>query len=779
MEQIYVVMIVVCLLVLTGMTFHVQTSSIFDSTSKRRFALAFAGIGIAAAAEMLGYFIDGCLLPPAFHTVITLTEFCLTPTLSVLLSIACGIRKHAFPVGLIMLVHGIIEIISAPFGKIFYIDASGLYHRGEWYNIYIVAYILSFGYLFWTFFLLSKRFQNRDISTLFWGGMAVLAGLIPSIVDGSIKTAFLGLTLLSLVFYIYYEGLTQQDLSAELAEQYNHIRTMQEKMIIGIADVIESRDNSTGTHIKNTADYVERLSKKALEKGLYPDIIDRHFVEMVTLAAPMHDVGKIAVPDSILKKPGPLTDEEFEVMKTHAATGGQMIHQILEGVTDEDYTKIAFDVANYHHEKWDGSGYPDHLAGENIPLSARIMALADVYDALTMERVYKKAFSKEKALSIISENIGKHFDPLLGPLFVEMMRDESISENTDTLPLTETNEKTKENKKQWSHKIRIRAAVIAVIPITLLLAGFYEIFITPLWDRAETTAEPCATEWMSSLDDDILLSDIRIPGTHNSASYHISLPYFTRCQNTEIPEQLNNGFRLLDLRLRSDKGLITLCHSFAYCKKDSRLFSPKLTLDDLVCQFYDFLDKHPSETILITVKAEMSDKDVADIEAALLKYIEETPDKWLASDSIPRLGDARGKIVILRRYEDVLGLGDKAGINTNWGDQHETVPADMSLAKYNFDNIDLYVQDRYRYNIDEKKETIASSIRQAAGISEKGTIKINFCSTAGDRAISHPKNVSSIINSSLTDMDLSGNIGWLIFDYGSPDCAKLVYDQNN
>jgi HD-GYP domain-containing protein (c-di-GMP phosphodiesterase class II) len=164
------------------------------------------------------------------------------------------------------------------------------------------------------------------------------------------------------------------------------------------------------------------LARAAQNVGIYPETINDNFVKLVESAAPLHDIGKIAVPDRILNKPGKLTDEEFEQIKIHASEGGKLILQVLEDTSDQEYIKVAYEVATYHHEKWNGKGYPKGLSGEEIPVSARIMAIADVYDALTMERVYKKAFPVETALSIISEDAGKHFDPLLAPLFVNLMK---------------------------------------------------------------------------------------------------------------------------------------------------------------------------------------------------------------------------------------------------------------------------------------------------------------------------------------------------------------------
>ncbi len=146
--------------------------------------------------------------------------------------------------------------------------------------------------------------------------------------------------------------------------------------------------------------------------------LNDEFCRDVIKAAPMHDLGKIAVDDEILRKPGRFTDEEFAKMKEHAAEGARIVHSILESTDDESFKVVAENVAHYHHERWDGSGYPEGLKGEQIPLEARIMAIADVYDALVSKRVYKDKMSLEKADSIIMEGMGKHFDKGLEKYYV-------------------------------------------------------------------------------------------------------------------------------------------------------------------------------------------------------------------------------------------------------------------------------------------------------------------------------------------------------------------------
>ena len=193
---------------------------------------------------------------------------------------------------------------------------------------------------------------------------------------------------------------------------------IQNKIILGMANVVESRDNSTGGHIKRTSEVVKIFSNKLKYANLNYKL-DEEFFNNVIKAAPMHDLGKIAIDDSILRKPGRFTPEEYNEMKKHAEQGVVIINSVLEGVEDDDFVHIAKNMAHYHHEKYDGSGYPDGLSGEDIPLEARIMALADVFDALVSKRCYKEEFAYDEAFKIIEDSIGNHFDPELGKLFIE------------------------------------------------------------------------------------------------------------------------------------------------------------------------------------------------------------------------------------------------------------------------------------------------------------------------------------------------------------------------
>ena len=198
-------------------------------------------------------------------------------------------------------------------------------------------------------------------------------------------------------------------LSAEVDRQTAHIREMHNRLILGMATMVESRDNSTGGHIRRTSEGVKILLSEMSEEE-FPELT-KSFREKLIKAAPMHDLGKIAVDDVILRKPGRFTPEEFEKMKEHAAAGSRIVHEILKDTDDDEFHVIAESVAQFHHERWDGSGYPDGLKGEEIPLEARIMAVADVYDALVSKRVYKESMSFEKADRIMMEGMGSQFAP--------------------------------------------------------------------------------------------------------------------------------------------------------------------------------------------------------------------------------------------------------------------------------------------------------------------------------------------------------------------------------
>ena len=205
-------------------------------------------------------------------------------------------------------------------------------------------------------------------------------------------------------------------LNQEVAEKTHNVEAMQQKLVLSLADMVENRDSNTGGHVKRTSDVV-RILVEDIQLNQYfplPDALAKDLVR----TAPMHDLGKVSIDSSILNKPGRLTPEEYTIMKTHSTISGQMVKILLEGMEEEHLVQTAYHVARYHHERWDGKGYPEGLVGEMIPLEARIMAVADVYDALVSKRVYKAPMSYDKAAQIMVEGMGTQFDPSMHVVFL-------------------------------------------------------------------------------------------------------------------------------------------------------------------------------------------------------------------------------------------------------------------------------------------------------------------------------------------------------------------------
>ncbi|CDI01158.1 Response regulator receiver modulated metal dependent phosphohydrolase [Candidatus Competibacter denitrificans Run_A_D11] len=218
-------------------------------------------------------------------------------------------------------------------------------------------------------------------------------------------------------------------LEAEVAKRMQENLLIQDVSIRALAHLAEIRDPETGNHLRRTQAYINVLTQHLREHPRFADFLTEQNIQAMVKSAPLHDIGKVGIPDHILLKPGKLTPEEWEIMKTHSRLGRDAIEQ-AERDTDQpvEFLRMAKDIAHYHHEKWDGSGYPSGLVGEAIPISARLMALADVFDALIARRAYKAPFPFQKAATIICEGRDNHFDPAIVDAFqAEMDKFEAIS----------------------------------------------------------------------------------------------------------------------------------------------------------------------------------------------------------------------------------------------------------------------------------------------------------------------------------------------------------------
>ncbi|HXC37332.1 MAG TPA: two-component system response regulator [Burkholderiales bacterium] len=213
-------------------------------------------------------------------------------------------------------------------------------------------------------------------------------------------------------------------LESEVQRRTREVQVIQDVTIMAMGSLAETRDNETGKHIRRTQNYVRALARQLQPDPKFAPELSDAYIELLYKSAPLHDIGKVGIPDAILLKPGKLTPEEFEIMKTHTTLGRDAILAAEELIdAPSSFLRVAREIAHYHQEKWDGSGYPDRLVGEAIPLSARLMAVADVYDALVSRRVYKQPIPHDQAVEIMREGRGKHFDPLLLDAFLVIERE--------------------------------------------------------------------------------------------------------------------------------------------------------------------------------------------------------------------------------------------------------------------------------------------------------------------------------------------------------------------
>lgn len=264
------------------------------------------------------------------------------------------------------------------------------------------------------FLLASPLGAAIGIGALFLAGFGMTAGVFYAC-GLFLPVTAAGLTTLALALVLSFELYAREHRNA-LAHLQSVLRTRQ-LVLEGMAAVAEMRTVENDGHIRRTQHYVRLLAERLRQSGAFPDLTE-NAVALLSMSAPLHDIGKIAIPDSILFKPGKLSAEEFEIMKTHTTYGKSVIETAMQSRDSDHFLRTAAEIAISHHEKWDGTGYPAGLAGDAIPLSGRVMALADVYDALVSKRVYKDAFSHEETRRIILEGRGSHFDPRVVDAFI-------------------------------------------------------------------------------------------------------------------------------------------------------------------------------------------------------------------------------------------------------------------------------------------------------------------------------------------------------------------------
>lgn len=210
------------------------------------------------------------------------------------------------------------------------------------------------------------------------------------------------------------------ELEGKVTAQIQEIADAHVSTIFALSTLAESRDPETGAHLERMREYCQLLAQALCEYSRFRDQINERFIVNIYAASPLHDIGKVGIPDHVLLKAGKLTDEEFGVMQQHSAIGAETLRRVTSRYANNAFLQMGIEIAQSHHERWNGRGYPDGIAGETIPLSARILALCDVYDALTCKRCYKEAFSHEKSMEIILADRGQHFDPDIVDVFASI-----------------------------------------------------------------------------------------------------------------------------------------------------------------------------------------------------------------------------------------------------------------------------------------------------------------------------------------------------------------------
>lgn len=293
-----------------------------------------------------------------------------------------------------------------------------------------------------------------------------------------------------------------------------------------------------------------------------------------------------------------------------------------------------------------------------------------------------------------------------------------------------------------------------------------------------------STDWMETVPDETKLSNMSIPGTHDSCTQYVDMRYIFQCQDASVATQLIYGYRYLDIRLvlekRSGQETLVLKHNIARCKTSNSPFAGTLTLDDVLRDVYAFLDAHPTETVILCMKAENSKDDVAEIQKVLYETIGKDPEHWYLKNEIPTLGEVRGKIVLATRFDDKFPVGfERCGLYFGWADQGDrTIRADPTADSVINGRETLCVQDRYNYDTDDKIDAIHTCLDNSRAADD--TFFLNFTSTSGSGKVGHPKEYAKHINLDLYDYDWQAGTayGIVIVDFAPKKIAEKIYQTN-
>ena len=330
-------------------------------------------------------------------------------------------------------------------------------------------------------------------------------------------------------------------------------------------------------------------------------------------------------------------------------------------------------------------------------------------------------------------------------------------------------------KKPPKKRVRLLLMGLAGI-LTVLLLAVAVLVAIPLMERVDTAPVAGSADWMARLPDDAPLGGLTIPGTHDAGTQYVQLGFFSRCQDRSVGQQLEDGFRYLDIRLAVSGDGLGLNHGFCECRTGAAPWSGQLMLENVLEDCYAFLSAHPSETVIFAVKQEYGDESAAEFQRVLDRYIQEDVERWYLGSELPTLGEARGRLILLRRYDDEAGLGEDAGIALIWPNQngYDDPGRAFSDQGCSVGSLTLAVQDRYEYDEGEKWAAFCAE----AGDSD--AVVLRFLSTKGHMTFGHPYRYAKALNPRLLSLcggqDLS--LGWTVIDFGNARLAAAVYEQN-
>ncbi|MBD5085503.1 MAG: hypothetical protein HDT33_10750 [Clostridiales bacterium] len=312
--------------------------------------------------------------------------------------------------------------------------------------------------------------------------------------------------------------------------------------------------------------------------------------------------------------------------------------------------------------------------------------------------------------------------------------------------------------------------------LTVLLLTVTVLVAIPLIEGVDAAPVAGSADWMARLPDDVSLGELSIPGAHDAGTQYVQLGFFSKCQARSIGQQLEDGFRYLDIRLAVSGDGLGLNHGFCECRAGAAPWSGRLMLEDVLEDCYAFLSAHPTEAVIFAVKQEYGDESVAEFQRVLDRYIQADADCWYLGSELPSLGEARGRLVLLRRYDDEAGLGVNAGIALIWPNQngYDDPAKAFSTEDCFVGSQILAVQDRYEYSEDEKW------IAFRAEADDPDTVVLRFLSTKGHMTYGHPYRYAKELNPRLLALcegqDVS--LGWAVVDFGNALLASAIYEQN-